>query len=73
MLPLVPHPGDLAELVGELVRGWCAFDGASEDVWASIGDERKDVEATQSSALEVSRNLTLCRNGTDADHRFAPD
>jgi hypothetical protein len=32
-----PHPEDEADLVGELVRDWCAFQGASDDVWASIG------------------------------------
>jgi hypothetical protein len=53
VLRTFPHPEDEADLVGELIRGYCAFDGASEDVWRSIGDDRKEVEATRSSALEV--------------------
>ena len=48
-----PHADDEADLVDALVHGWCAFDGAPEDVWSSFGDERKDVEETKGSALEV--------------------
>lgn len=52
----VPHPDDEAAFAGELVRGFCAFDGAPDNVWESMGDDRADVEETRSSALEVSRN-----------------
>lgn len=48
-----PHPEDEAALVTELVRGWCAFDGASQDVWDSMGSDRDDVEEMRGSALEV--------------------
>lgn len=51
-----PHPEDEAHLVGELVRGLCAFDGAPREVWATLGDDRKEIESTRSSALEVSGN-----------------
>ncbi|KAK8869725.1 hypothetical protein IAR55_000293 [Kwoniella newhampshirensis] len=54
ILRTFPHPEDEAELVGELVRGHCAFDGAPEDVWASMGDDRKDVEEMTGSALELA-------------------
>ena len=50
----IPHPEDDAQLAGEVVRGYCAFDGAPEDVWAGMGDDREEVEETRSSALEVS-------------------
>ncbi|WVQ78363.1 hypothetical protein IAT38_000448 [Cryptococcus sp. DSM 104549] len=49
-----PDPEDEASLVGELVHGYCAFDGAPEDVWASMGDDRKDVEEMTGSALELA-------------------
>lgn len=49
-----PRAEDDAELTGELVRGFCAFGGAPEDVWQGMGDDREDVEETRSSALEVS-------------------
>ena len=39
--------------MGELVRGWCAFDGAPEDIWEVMGEDRKDVEEMKGSALEV--------------------
>lgn len=55
----IPHPDDDAQLAGEIVRGYCAFDGAPEDVWAGMGDDRAEVEETRSSALEVSSVLTL--------------
>ena len=50
----IPHPDDDAQLAGELVRGYCAFDGAPEDVWTGMGNDRDEVEETRSSALEVS-------------------
>lgn len=53
VLRTFPHPEDEADLVGELVRGWCAFDGAPDSVWSSMGDEKKEIKATQGSALEV--------------------
>ena len=49
-----PHPEEEAELVGQLVRGWCAFEGAPEEVWRSMGDDREGVEEMRGSALEVS-------------------
>jgi len=49
-----PDSNDEVELVGQLVKGWCAFAGASEAVWASMGPERDDVEVMRGSALEVS-------------------
>lgn len=49
-----PRVEDDAELTGELVRGFCAFGGAPENVWQGMGDDREDVEETRSSALEVS-------------------
>jgi len=54
----IPHPDDDAQLAGELVRGYCAFDGAPEDVWTGMGNDREEVEETRSSALEVSISLT---------------
>lgn len=54
-----PHADDEAELVDALVHGWCAFDGASEEVWDSFGDERGEVSETTGSALEVSCAFTL--------------
>ena len=48
-----PHADDEAELVDALVHGWCAFEGASEEVWSSFGDERQEVEESTGSALEV--------------------
>lgn len=51
----VPHPDDEAQFAGELVRGFCAFDGAPEDVWQGMGEDRDEVAETRSSALEVSR------------------
>jgi hypothetical protein len=44
---------DEVELVGQLVKPWCAFEGASSDVWSSMGDEKKAVSETRGSALEV--------------------
>ncbi len=54
ILRTFPDPSDEVELVGELVKGWCAFAGASESVWASMGPERREVEVMRGSALEVS-------------------
>lgn len=51
----IPHPEDEAQFAGELVRGYCAFDGAPESVWQTMGDDRSEVEETRSSALEASR------------------
>ena len=55
-----PTPSEEADLVGSLVRGWCAFDGAPEDVWGLVGDDRADVEEMRGSALEVS-DLTAAK------------
>jgi hypothetical protein len=63
----IPHPEDEAQFAGELVRGYCAFDGAPESVWQTMGDDRSEVEETRSSALEVSRWLY---NRADADGRW---
>ncbi|WWD16005.1 hypothetical protein CI109_100429 [Kwoniella shandongensis] len=54
ILRTFPHPEDEAELVGELVRGYCPFDGAPAEVWASMGDDKKDVEEMTGSALELA-------------------
>ncbi|RXK38635.1 hypothetical protein M231_04141 [Tremella mesenterica] len=54
LLRTVSHKEDEAELVGELVRGWCPFDGAPEEVWASMGTEADDVKETTGSALELA-------------------
>lgn len=42
--------------MGELVKGWCAFEGAPEDIWEVMGDgeDRNDIEEMRGSALEVS-------------------
>jgi hypothetical protein len=54
ILRTFPATGEEAELVCELVRPWCPFEGASEDIWQSMGDDRKEVEQSRGSALEVS-------------------
>lgn len=54
LLRSYPHPEVEEELVSELVGSWCAFDGAGEGVWRSMGTDRKAVEGTKGSALEVS-------------------
>ncbi|ORY27179.1 hypothetical protein BCR39DRAFT_538819 [Naematelia encephala] len=54
LLRSFPHPEDEAELVGQLVRAWCAFEGAPEGVWTSMGDDRKDIEEMRGSALELA-------------------
>ncbi|KAK4686667.1 hypothetical protein P7C73_g3457, partial [Tremellales sp. Uapishka_1] len=54
MLRTFPSISEEAELVGELVRGWCAFDGASEEVWLSMGDDRSEVAEMRGSALELA-------------------
>lgn len=51
-----PYAQDEAALVGQLVHAYCAFEGASDEVWASLGEDRKDVEEMTSSALEVRSN-----------------
>lgn len=55
VLRTFPHPEQEADLVGQLVKGWCAFDGAPEDVWLSMGEDRKDIEGMRGSALEVGQ------------------
>nr|XP_019013635.1 nonselective cation channel [Kwoniella pini CBS 10737]OCF52416.1 nonselective cation channel [Kwoniella pini CBS 10737] len=54
ILRTFPHPDEPASLVSELVRGYCAFDGAPEEVWQSMGDDRENVEEMTSSALELA-------------------
>ncbi|OCF71722.1 nonselective cation channel [Kwoniella mangroviensis CBS 8886] len=54
ILRTFPHPEDAASLVSELVRGYCAFDGAPEEVWNSMGDDREDIEEMAGSALELA-------------------
>ncbi|WWC61005.1 uncharacterized protein I303_103582 [Kwoniella dejecticola CBS 10117] len=54
ILRTFPHPEDPALLVSELVRGYCAFDGAPEEVWQSMGDDREDIEEMSGSALELA-------------------
>ena len=54
ILRTFPNPSDEAELVGELVKGWCPFEGASDDVWASMGSDAEEIRTTTGSALEVS-------------------
>ncbi|OXG91252.1 nonselective cation channel [Cryptococcus neoformans D17-1] len=49
-----PYAQDEAALVGQLVHAYCAFEGASDEVWASLGEDRKDVEEMTSSALELA-------------------
>jgi hypothetical protein len=41
------------------VKGWCAFDGAPEEVWGMIGEDRKEVESMTGSALEVGPSFLL--------------
>jgi hypothetical protein len=48
-----PNPPEEADLVGNLVKGWCAFDGAPEDIWVVMGEDREDVQEMKGSALEV--------------------
>ncbi|WVQ98885.1 hypothetical protein IAU59_006016 [Kwoniella sp. CBS 9459] len=54
ILRTFPRPDDEASLVSELVRGYCAFDGAPEEVWASMGDDKEDIEEMTGSALELA-------------------
>ncbi|WWC89900.1 uncharacterized protein L201_004829 [Kwoniella dendrophila CBS 6074] len=54
ILRTFPHPEDAASLVSELVRGYCAFDGAPEEIWDSMGDDREDIEEMTGSALELA-------------------
>ncbi|WRT67253.1 uncharacterized protein IL334_004220 [Kwoniella shivajii] len=54
ILRTFPHPEDEAPLVSELVRGYCAFDGAPEEVWTSMGDDKENIEETTGSALELA-------------------
>ncbi|WVW82960.1 hypothetical protein I302_104976 [Kwoniella bestiolae CBS 10118] len=54
ILRTYPHPEDAASLVSELVRGYCAFDGAPEEVWNSMGDDKEDIEEMAGSALELA-------------------
>nr|ODN95119.1 nonselective cation channel [Cryptococcus depauperatus CBS 7855] len=54
VLRAYPNMQDEAALVGELVHGHCAFEGAPEKIWKSLGDDRKDMEEMTSSALEAS-------------------
>jgi hypothetical protein len=63
VLRTYPGPEDEADFVGELVRGWCAFEGAPEDIWDVMGDDRKDVEEMKGSALEVC--LVSCSRSSD--------
>ncbi|WVF72035.1 hypothetical protein IAT40_006847 [Kwoniella sp. CBS 6097] len=54
ILRTFPRPEDEASLVSELVRGYCAFDGAPEEVWASMGDDKEEIEEMTGSALELA-------------------
>ncbi|WVR05298.1 hypothetical protein IAU60_002312 [Kwoniella sp. DSM 27419] len=54
ILRTFPHPEDEASLVSELVRGYCPFDGAPQDIWASMGDDRSDIEEMTGSAIELA-------------------
>ncbi|OCF36454.1 nonselective cation channel [Kwoniella heveanensis BCC8398] len=54
ILRTFPRLDDEASLVSELVRGYCAFDGAPEEVWASMGDDKEDIEEMTGSALELA-------------------
>lgn len=54
ILRTFPHPENEAELAGELVRERCAFEGAPDEVWESMGEEKDEVRETTGSALEVS-------------------
>lgn len=58
VLRKLPHPENDADLAGELVREFCAFEGAPQEVWASIGEERAEIEEIRNSALEVSETLS---------------
>ncbi|KIR25457.1 nonselective cation channel [Cryptococcus deuterogattii LA55] len=49
-----PYAQDEAALVGQLVHAYCAFEGASDEIWASLGEDKKDVEEMNSSALELA-------------------
>lgn len=53
ILRTFPNPHDEAELASQLVRPWCALDGAPEHVWAATED-REEAAATHSSALELA-------------------
>ncbi|CAK9787316.1 hypothetical protein CC85DRAFT_258274 [Cutaneotrichosporon oleaginosum] len=48
-----PNPNDEAELASQLVRQWCALDGAPEDVWRRV-DDREEAAASKSSALDIA-------------------
>ncbi|KAK1924838.1 hypothetical protein DB88DRAFT_534891 [Papiliotrema laurentii] len=54
VLRKLPHPENDADLAGELVREFCAFEGAPQEVWASIGEERAEIEEIRNSALELA-------------------
>ncbi|ODN98517.1 nonselective cation channel [Cryptococcus wingfieldii CBS 7118] len=54
ILRAYPNVQDEAALVGELVYSHCAFDGAPDQIWESLGEDRKDVEEMTSSALELA-------------------
>ncbi|ODN83174.1 hypothetical protein L202_01365 [Cryptococcus amylolentus CBS 6039] len=54
ILRAYPNVQDEAALVGELVHAHCAFDGAPDEIWESLGEDRKDVEEMTSSALELA-------------------
>ncbi|BEI91416.1 uncharacterized protein CcaverHIS019_0402360 [Cutaneotrichosporon cavernicola] len=47
------NPNDEEELASQLVRQWCALDGAPEDVWRRV-DDREEAAASRSSALDVA-------------------
>jgi hypothetical protein len=48
-----PNPNDEAGLASQLVRQWCALDGAPEDVWRCV-DDREEAAASKSSALDIA-------------------
>jgi hypothetical protein len=61
VLRTFPDLQDEANVAEALVHNWSAFEGAPEDVWTSMGDDRKDVEEATGSALEVSLEHTLTK------------
>lgn len=58
VLRTFPDLQDEANVAEALVHGWSAFEGAPEAVWASMGEDRKEVEEATGSALEVGRNFS---------------
>ncbi|GMK58888.1 hypothetical protein CspeluHIS016_0603300 [Cutaneotrichosporon spelunceum] len=53
LLRTFPNPNDEEGLASQLVRQWCALDGAPEDVWRRV-DDREEAAESKSSALDVA-------------------